>query len=417
MAEQAPVQRPVTVIGLADDRFELLAPEARHALDVADVVVGGHHHLMAFVAWASGHSGAAANIARQSVEVGPDVDETVRAVRRWAVDAGRRVCVLAPGDPGFFGMVRTLLRGVDRSLLHVVPATPTVAVAFARLGLPWDDALVVSAAERTLPEVVGMVRTSRKAAVLTSPTMPPEALGAALLRAGATLDLVAVCSRLGAATETVTELALPELAAGRFDPGSVVVLIGPGGLPLIGWGPGPAGGSWGLPEPSTEWSSTSRSSDIRAVLLHRLALPVRGVLWDLAANGESLAVDCAIRRPDLTVLAVEPDPDAAAQLTGEATARGAAVHVVSGSASASLDRLPDPDRAHVVDDVEAIALSLRRLRPGGRVVARLGTLDRAVAAADLLGSVVQLQLSPAERTPAGWQLLGTEPVFVAWGPA
>ena len=46
--------------------------------------------------------------------------------------------VLASGDPGFFGIVRALReRGLD---CVVLPAVSSVALAFARAGLPWDDA-------------------------------------------------------------------------------------------------------------------------------------------------------------------------------------------------------------------------------------------------------------------------------------
>src|SRR6185312_3496806 len=54
--------------------------------------------------------------------------------------------VLGSGDPGFFGIVRALReRGLDCA---VWPAVSSVALAFARARLPWDDAVVVSAPGR-----------------------------------------------------------------------------------------------------------------------------------------------------------------------------------------------------------------------------------------------------------------------------
>src|SRR5262245_22999734 len=58
------------------------------------------------------------------------------------------VVVVASGDPGFFGIVRALrAAGITPA---VDPAVSSVAAAFARLGLPWDDAIVVSAHGRSL---------------------------------------------------------------------------------------------------------------------------------------------------------------------------------------------------------------------------------------------------------------------------
>ncbi|MDQ3945618.1 MAG: cobalt-precorrin-7 (C(5))-methyltransferase, partial [Actinomycetota bacterium] len=59
-----------------------------------------------------------------------------------------RAVVLASGDPGFFGVVRALAERFGPDALEVHPAPSSVSLAFARLGLPWDDALIVSTLAR-----------------------------------------------------------------------------------------------------------------------------------------------------------------------------------------------------------------------------------------------------------------------------
>lgn len=86
--------------------------------------------------------------------------------------------VLASGDPGFFGIVRALR---ERGLVpEVQPAVSSVAQAFARAGLPWDDAVVVSAHGRDLRRAVNVCRAYPKVAVLTGPGHGPGEIGAAL---------------------------------------------------------------------------------------------------------------------------------------------------------------------------------------------------------------------------------------------
>jgi precorrin-6B C5,15-methyltransferase / cobalt-precorrin-6B C5,C15-methyltransferase len=410
---------PVTVIGIADDRLDLLWPEACHALASADAVAGGRRHLRLWQSWDGRPVPGPGTPVPETLEIGADTDEVGRAVARWA-DASRRVCVLASGDPGFFGIVRSLLRVVERRALRVLPAPSSVSIAFGRLGLPWDDATVVSAHGRPLADAVNAVRTARKAAVLTSPGSPPEALGAALVDAGTAMDLVAVCSRLGSPDEVVTELSLGELAAGSFDPLSVVVLVGPGGLPLVGWEPGPGKVlAWGTPEAAYgHRAGMITKSEIRSVVLGKLALPATGVLWDVGAGSGSVAVECALVQPGLTVMAVEHRSETAARISANAAAQGASVHVVAGRAPAVLGDLPPPDRAFVggggLDALDAVT---ERLRPGGRVVATYAAIDRAAAAADRLGHLVEVGVSRAERLPdGGWRLAAQNPVFVAWGP-
>lgn len=404
----------VTVVGIADDRVEALTPEARHALSSATCVAGGRRHLALWRSWRIGDA--------ETLEIGGSVEDVASAVRRWTSEDGREVCVLASGDPGFFGILRSLLRTIDRRSLRVIPAPSSVSVAFARLGLPWDDAVIVSAHGRPLAGAVDAVRTARKAAVLTSPDIPPAALGAALVEVGASMDLVAVCERLGCGDERVVELTVEELASGsdRFDPLSVVVLVGPGGLPLLGWD---AGNSkvlaWGAADERFEHrAGMLTKSEVRSVVLGKLALPARGVMWDVGAGSGSVAVQCAGVQPGLTVFAVEQRPDTASRISANALAFGAAVHVVPGSAPAALETLPAPDRAFVGGGgLSVLDAVLERVRPEGRVVASYAALDRAAAAADRLGNMVQVSVDRGERLPdGGWRLAAQNPVFVAWGP-
>jgi precorrin-6Y C5,15-methyltransferase (decarboxylating) len=400
----------VHVIGVATDQPARLDADARAALAAAQVLVGGRRHLTVF--------GDLAVQADLRIEIGADADEVAREVRRHAVDEGRRVCVLASGDPGFFGIVRALSRTLDRSALRIHPAPSAVSLAFARLGLPWDDAAVVSAHGRPLVDAIAAIRGWPKVAVLTSPTSPPEAIGKALAAAGATFDLIAVCSHLGLAGEVVTETDLAGLAAGTFEPLSVVVLAGPGGLPPTGWGTGDRPAlAWGLPDNAFAHHMITRA-EVRWVVLGKLALPPTGVMWDVGAGSGSVAIECALARPSLAVLAIERAPEAAARIAANVANLGAGVHLVAGEAPAVLDGLPAPDRVFVGGGgLDVLRASRDRLAPGGRVVATFAALDRAAEAACLLGNLVQVGVAQGERLPdGGLRLVARNPVFVAWGP-
>lgn len=418
----------VSVIGVADDRLDTLPPEARDALRDAEVIAGGKRHLRLWRDWARGATRGSIQVPEE-LEVDAGIDDLVAAVHERAVASSKRVCVLASGDPGFFGIERALLRVIDRRSLRVLPAPSSVALAFARLGLPWDDAVVISAHGRLLEDAASLACTVPKSAVLTSPESPPESLGKALVAARARMDLVAVCSRLGGRDEDVIELSLDQLASGRFEPLSVVVLLGPGGLPRVRGEPGeppraaPRGDdrvlAWGLPDAAfSHRGGMITKSEVRSVVLGKLALPVAGVLWDVGAGSGSVAIEAALVRPELTVFAIEASAAEAARVSANAVGLGAAVHVVTGHAPSALEGLPSPDRVFVGGGGLAVLPAvLERLRPGGRVVATYAAVDRAVAAADALGHLVQVGIDTGERLPGGsWRFSARNPVFVVWGP-
>jgi precorrin-6Y C5,15-methyltransferase (decarboxylating) CbiT subunit len=142
------------------------------------------------------------------------------------------------------------------------------------------------------------------------------------------------------------------------------------------------------------------------------------VVWDVGAGSGSVAIECARSCPALHVVAVERRQDDCARITANATRYGTAIEVVHGEAPDALSGLLDPDRAFVggggLDVLDAV---LARLRPGGRVVATYATLDRAAAAHERLGALVEVQVSRGRALGDGVGLAAENPVFVAWGPA
>ncbi len=324
------------------------------------------------------------------------------------------VCLLASGDPGFFGIVRPLAARFGAGTLDVHPAPSSVSVAFARLGLAWDDAVVVSAHGRPVAGAARAVLAHPKVAVLTSPDAPPQQLGRALMDLGVDPRRVAVCSHLGEPEEAVRETDLVGLAGGSWDPLSVVVVLAPGAEVA--------------PEAVLEWGLSDERfahrggmltrAEVRAVALGKLVLPAQGVLWDVGAGSGSVAVECARLRPGLRVIAVEEREDDAARVAANALAHRANVEVVPGAAPGVLAGLPDPDRAFVGGGgLEVLEAVLARLRPGGQVVATYAALDRAAAAVERLGWLSQIGVARGRRLPDGGVRLAAEnPVFVVWGP-
>jgi precorrin-6B C5,15-methyltransferase / cobalt-precorrin-6B C5,C15-methyltransferase len=404
------VAERITVVGL---------PNAQ-PLPPASLVVGGRRHLEA--------AGLAPGTA--TVLVGGDLGPVLAAIE---TESGP-VCVLASGDPGFFGIVRVLAARFGPGALEVRPAPSSVSLAFARLGLPWDDAVVVSAHGRPLSSAASIAAAARKAAVLVSPAAPPEALGKELLALGAEPADVAVCSQLGFAGESVTRTDLAGLAAGTWDPVSVVVVLR--GDPVAAAAAASFDStttrnrahecyeteavlSWGRPEAAfAHRAGMVTKPEVRAVVLSRLALPATGVLWDVGAGSGSVAIEAALVCPALRVFAVERRPDDAERIEANAAALGARLTVVRGEAPGALAELPDPDRAFVGGGGLAVLDQvLGRLRPGGRLVATFAALDRAAAAADRLGHLTQMAVSRGAPLPdGGWRLAADNPVFVVWGP-
>jgi precorrin-6Y C5,15-methyltransferase (decarboxylating) len=399
-ARQAQAAPVVTVIG-CDGRPP--GPEAATALAAAELVVGAPRHL-------------------DAVPVPPGAERMEIKRLGDALDAicasSGRVAVLASGDPGFFGIVRALrARGVRP---RVIPAVSSVALAFARLGLDWDDALVVSAHGREPRRALAAALAHAKVAVLTAPGTARE-IGTELLTAGRKV-YVAEC--LGTPQERVSDLAT-EPQREFADPSVLVSLdprspeTAPGGPRWLAGHPGAPPG-WALPEDEFEHrDSMITKAEVRALVLARLGPAPGRTVWDVGAGSGAVAVECA--RFGAYVIAVEPDQAQCARIRKNAADHGVYLRLIQGRAPEALAGLPPADAVFFGGgDSPVLAAAVRAANPR-RVVVTLAAVQRVGETSDLLTDLgyrpqgVQLQASRLTPLPSGsLRLAAQNPVFVLW---
>ncbi|MEW2049971.1 precorrin-6y C5,15-methyltransferase (decarboxylating) subunit CbiE [Streptomyces sp. NPDC005476] len=356
----------VTVIGW--DGSPLTAA-ARSALGAATLVAGAPHHL--------------------ALPEVPPAAERVRlgsvslAARRIAGHRGTAV-VLADGDPGFFGVVRTLRAPEFGLEVEVVPAVSAVAAAFARAGMPWDDAHVVVAHRRTLRRAVNVCRAHTKVAVLTSPGAGPAELG--LLMEGVHRTFV-VCEELGTTREQVSVLTSDKAADHTWrDPNVVIVIGGPTGPAVSGdsgWfaGRDPSAGPRGWALPAEEYGGGLGEGEaelLRAAQLARLGPRVGDLVWDIGCGSGAFATEAA--RAGAAVIAVDRDIEACARTDSSARRHGVQLQIVHGTAPHVLENLPEPDVVRIGGGGAAVVSAVADRRPQ-RIVTHAGTRD----AAELVG--------------------------------
>jgi precorrin-6B C5,15-methyltransferase / cobalt-precorrin-6B C5,C15-methyltransferase len=357
----------ITVIGLDGDP---LNAEAETLLREAALVVGGRRHLAALDV----------EPGRSAVLEG-DLSSALASIER----VGGPVVVLASGDPGFFGIVRLLGERFGAGSLRILPGVSSVALAFARAGISWEDAVTVSAHGRDPRRAVNVCRARPKVAVLTSPEFGPAGLARELEGWGRTFF---VAERLGEADErTFRGDAAAVMGEEWRDPNVVLVLDEARVVGTKRWvssgleGPG----RWALPEDGFEHrSGMITKAETRAIALARLGPGPGHLIWDVGAGSGSVAIECA--RLGAAAIAVERDPESCARVRDNAARHGVCVRVVEGEAPDALRDLPDPDAVFVGGSgggfEEIVKLCAVRARRA--LVITLITLERVVPAEKIL---------------------------------
>ena len=376
-------------------------------LERADLVVGGGRHLL-------------------DCGVEPERALALRGDLSEALDRIEKtdgsVAVLASGDPGFFGIVRVLAERFGPEKLLVLPALSAVSEAFARAGIPWDDALVVSAHGRDPRRAVNVCRAHPKVAVLTSPTFGPAELAGPLEGLGRSF---VVAERLGEPDERMYEGDAAQVARMSWeDPNTVVVYDAARTVGSKGWisGRSESRGRWALPEGEFEHrSGMITKPETRALILARLGPGPGDLVWDVGAGSGSVAVECA--RLGAAAIAVERDGESCDRIRENASRHDAYVQVVEGEAPIALHDLPDPDTVFVGGTGESFEeiLKVAAVRARRSVVLTLITLERVVPAAQILegcGLAVEttfLQASRMKGVGSLHRLAAETPVFVVAG--
>jgi precorrin-6B C5,15-methyltransferase / cobalt-precorrin-6B C5,C15-methyltransferase len=421
----------ITVIGCDGGP---LGPPAVAALAAARCVAGGRRHLAA-AELPDGvdqiRIGATARPPAAGADTGaraPAGDGTAASGAGLAFDAALTailahpgpVVVLATGDPGYFGIVRALTeRGATPA---VIPAVSAVALAFARIGLAWDDALVLSAHGRDARPVLAAALGCRKAAILTAPgpAAGPWRFIPALLAAGRQV-YVAEC--LGMPGERLTritagprrEFADPNLLIALGEPGGG----GPSGPRWMAGHPGAPHG-WALPEPAfAHRDNMITKAEVRALVLARLGPGPGRTIWDIGSGSGSVAVECA--RFGAHVIAIEADPAQCARIRANARTHGVRLDIAEGTAPGVFADLLPADAVFAGGGGDGVLAAAGAAHPP-RVVVALASVDRVRTVRDLLAGLgyavdgTALQASRLAALPGGSiRMAAVNPVFVLWG--
>jgi precorrin-6Y C5,15-methyltransferase (decarboxylating) len=373
----------VTVVGIGADGWDGLAPVARQALRSAEVLLGSKRQLDLVpddvvaerVAWPSPMMPAV-----------PGLMETYRS---------RVVCVLASGDPMFYGI------GSKLGPVRVLPHVSSASLACARLGWAVEDVHII----RQASLLNAAVFPGRRILVLSADGSTPASVAATLTERGYGASTMTVLEQLGGADESYISSTAAEWS-GPTGPLNVIAIECRGSalLPCVP----------GLPDDAFEHDGQLTKREVRAVTLSRLE-PVPGqLLWDVGAGAGSIAIEWARTHPSCRAIAVERSAERASRIVRNALELGVPdVQVETGTSPDALDGLESPDAVFIGGGLTApgaVEACWAALRPGGRLVVNAVTVEsEAVVArwhARLGGDLVRIAVN--RGSPVGG--------FTGWRP-
>jgi precorrin-6Y C5,15-methyltransferase (decarboxylating) len=384
----------LTIIGLGEEGLDGLSAVARKHIEQAQTLVGGARHL------AKVPNGAAERLTWAS-----PLARTVDAILQRR---GKRVVVLATGDPLWFGIGVTLLRAVPGEETCILPGVSAFALAAARVGWPVAEVECLTLHGRSLALLNGVVAPGARLLLLSGDGTTPMAVAKALTTLGYGPSRLTVLENMGGTDEHRVVG-----TAGDWSVGETAALNTIAVDCIAGERAAVRARVPGLPDDAYRHDGQLTKREVRAATIAALAPTPGRLLWDVGAGCGSVAIEWLRCHRTLSAIAVEREPERCAMILDNAAALGVPnLDVVEGQAPECLGSLPSPDAVFVGGGLATPGLVERcwhALKPGGRFVANAVTLEgeaRLLALRDEFGGeLTRIAISRAERIGAytGWR--------------
>jgi precorrin-6B C5,15-methyltransferase / cobalt-precorrin-6B C5,C15-methyltransferase len=392
-AAPAPASPWLSIVGIGEDGASGLGDEAKQLIAAAEIVFGGGRHLE-----------LAASVIQGEARPWP----SPFSVEPVAALAGRRVCVLASGDPFLHGVGATLARLVPADEMRVIPAPSAFSLAAARLGWALQDVGTISLHGKSISLLRPHLHPRRKLLCLTSDAEGPATVAALLTSLGFGPSRITVLEALGGPRETIRSARADAFALQNINPLNLLAVEvesypEAGILPLTP----------GLPDDFFEHDGQITKREIRAMTLAALA-PRRGeLLWDIGAGAGSVAIEWMLTDPSMRATAIEANPERATRIRRNAEALGVpGLRLVEGAAPAALAELETPHAIFIGgggSEPGVLDKAIQALPSGGRLVSNAVTLEMETLLlarhSELGGDLTRLSVSRASPvgTMSGWR--------------
>ncbi|MEM9393684.1 MAG: precorrin-6y C5,15-methyltransferase (decarboxylating) subunit CbiE [Pseudomonadota bacterium] len=380
------------IVGIGEDGLDGLTPATRAVVEAAEIIVGGsRHHTLSD------------QIKADRMEWPSPFDALIDTLK---AHAGRRVVVLATGDPLWYSVGARIGREIDPAEIVYHPQISAFQLAAARMGWSLADVETLTVHGRPVEQMIAFIQPDQRLLILTTGAETPGQIAQFLTHRGFGKSPMTVLAAMGGDTEKrfdgVAEswsFKVPE-----FNTLAVDCVAAPDCalLPRVP----------GLADELFEHDGTMTKREVRAVTLAKL-MPMRGaLLWDIGTGCGSVAVEWMRAARYARAVGIEPRADRRAMAAANALALGVPkFQIIEGTAPEALEGLDAPDAIFVGGGLapEVFNAAWAALRPLGRLVANAVTLESEQTLLDLHrvhgGELAKLSVQRAEPVGprTGWR--------------
>jgi precorrin-6Y C5,15-methyltransferase (decarboxylating) len=356
--------KPITIVGILDNGCKSLSSLAWEKIIQSQVLVGGERHLSFFPDYPG-----------KKIVIKNGLSKAIDEIEKEHYE--NNVCVLASGDPLFFGIATVLIKKFGSNNIEIIPNLSVVQLAFSRIGLKWDDATFISIHGRSLFGISTKLLKTNKAILLTDPENSPQKIAQYLLEHHHTGWKIWVMENLYGTNERIQEFDLDSLSTSTesFSDLNVLVFYKEKKNPIV----------MNLYEDQyakkTPLLGLITKKEVRALTLVQMNLKDTDCIWDIGAASGSIAIEAAYISHNGKAYAIEMDEESIQHCSLNLKQHGVDnVMIVHGRAPDILKEISDdPDVVFIGGSKgslrEILEYSFTRLKSNGRMIVNAITFE------------------------------------------
>ncbi len=375
----------LTVVGLGEDGLEALPAAARALVEDAEVLLGGARHL--------------AMIPENGAERLTWRTPLIDSMADIAAHRGKRVVVLATGDPMHYGIAVTLVRHFAPEEILILPTAGALSLVCARLGWPVADVECLTLHGRPLETLRAYLAPGHRLVILSHDGTTPAAVAAELSAAGYGASEISVFEHMGGEKERRLDARAEDWAAQKIADLNCIAVSCQGGSRAKRYFGAP-----GLRDKTFENDGQLTKREVRALTLSALAPSPGALLWDVGAGAGSVAIEWMLGARGAEAIAIEQNAERVARIARNAAALGVPdLKPVHGVAPDATELLPPPNAIFIGGGLAVPGLvetCWARLKPGGRLVANAVSLESEALLLrwreELGGNLLRINISRAK---------------------
>lgn len=390
----------IHVVSLGVGDLQTLTSIAIDAITTADIVIGAKHHLETINNLLNYNNGQDSNKPEKILFPSP-FNELTQLIEK---NSTKTITILASGDALFYGVGVWLVKNIGREHLVFHPNVSSVQVAFHRVGLPWQNAIIHSLHGRPLNTLNSRLLNGSILGLFTDDVSTPSAIAQQLVQQGFGKSEVWVCESLGTDEENITHFMAKDIKQSDFNILNICIVKVAGQNDCLSGVAGISDECFETGAAPGKGMITKR--EVRLSILSLMECHPNDVAWDIGAGCGSVSIEWAMQDKSRIIYAIENNQQRMNYLETNNQKFGTALNLktILGTAPECCSDLPEPDVIFVGGNggnlSALLEFSMTSLKQGGRLVASAVTPDSIQALREFAakyqqqkGELIQIQVN------------------------